>query len=111
MKQTLRLLKKGGKLIICTPNPEGILSIIGRFQLNLPPHHQFDFSKKSFDYLAKQYNLKIYDYKKVELDYHHYARYVKVLTGKDLPSVDMVGFYKTQEKYTGTSHVVVFEKL
>ena len=111
MEQTLRLLKKGGKLIIGTPDPEGILSIIGRFQLNLPPHHQFDFSKKTFDYLEKKYNLKIREYQKAELDYHHYVRYVKVLTGKELSSVDMVGFYKTQEKYTGTSHVVVFEKL
>ena len=111
MEKTLNLLDKGGKLIIGTPDPEGISSVIGRFQLNLPPHHQFDFSRKTFDWLANKYNLNIVFYQKTELDYHHYARYVKVLTGKDLTNIDMPGFYETKKIYSGTSHVVVFEKL
>lgn len=111
MNQSLKLLKKGGKLIIGTPDPEGISSIIGRFQLNLPPHHQFDFSKKSLEWLASKFGLKVYQYQKTELDYHHYARYVKVLTGKELLAPDMVGFYNTKDLYSGTSHVIVFEKV
>lgn len=110
LDKTLGLLKKGGKLIIGTPDPEGINSIIGRFALNLPPHHQFDFSLKCFKWIAKKYNLKILNYRKTELGYHHYARYVKILTGKELEAIDILGFYETQKKYSGQSHVVVFEK-
>lgn len=110
MEQTLRLLKKGGKLIIGTPDPDGILSVVGEYELNLPPHHQFDFSKQSFDWLAKEFNLKIYDYQKSELEYRSYSRYVKKITGVELAQPDISGFYETQKKYTGASHVVVFEK-
>lgn len=109
--ETLGLLARGGKLIIGTPDPDGILSVNGAGILNLPPHHQFEFSKHTFDYLAKVYGLKIVDYQKTELTYRHYAGYVRNLTGMPLKEPDIVGFYEAQKKYTGHSHVVVFEKL
>jgi len=111
MDDTLRLLNHVGKLIIGTPDPDGILSVNGDGVLNLPPHHQFDFSRQTFEWLAQNFNLKIIDYQKTELTYHHYANYVKNLTGTPLTQPDVVGFYETQKKYTNHSHVVVFEKL
>ena len=111
MHDTLRLLEHGGRLIIGTPDPDGILSVNGNGCLNLPPHHQFDFSQQTFEYLANMYSLKIVDYQKTELTYRHYAGYVQNLTGMPLATPDMSGFYETQKKYTGHSHVVVFEKI
>ena len=110
MHDTLWLLNPGGKLIIGTPDPDGILSVNGTGVLHLPPHHQFDFSKQTFEWLAGKYNLNLVDYRKTELTYHHYANYVKNLTGMPLTQPDVVGFYETQKKYTNHSHVVVFEK-
>lgn len=109
MNNALSLLNHNGKLIIGTPDPDGILSVNGNGVLHLPPHHQFDFSKQTFEWLASVYHLKITDYQKTELSYHHYANYVKNLTGMPLTQPDMIGFYETQKKYTNHSHVVVFE--
>lgn len=111
LKQSLKLLKTGGKLIIGTPDPEGVNAYIARYQLNLPPHHHHDFSKKCFDWLCKKLNLKIVHYQKSELDYRHYASYVREITGKELGQPDMSGFYETQKRITGEFHFVVFEKL
>lgn len=111
MKNSLNLLKKGGLLMIGTPDPEGIASYKNRYQLNLPPHHQFDFSKKAFEFLAEKYKLKIYHYQKRELEYRHYEAYVKEITGKDLQQPDMVGFFEAQKRITGASHFVVFKKM
>ena len=110
MHDTLWLLNPGGKLIIGTPDPDGILSVNGTGVLHLPPHHQFDFTEQTFKYLANRYNLKIIDYQKTELTYHHYANYVRNLTGMPLAQPDVVGFYETQKRYKNHSHVVVFEK-
>ena len=110
MKNSVNLLKPGGKLMIGTPDPEGIGAYVNKYQLNLPPHHQFDFSKKTFEYLAEQYGFKIYHYQKRELAYRHYAQYVKEITGKELQQPDIVGFYEAQKRFTGASHFVVFEK-
>lgn len=111
MKNSINLLKKGGKLMIGTPDPEGIGAYINKYQLNLPPHHQFDFSKKTFDYLAEHYSLKITHYQKRELSYRHYASFVKEITGKELSQPDMAGFFEAQKRFTGASHFVVFEKM
>lgn len=111
LQQSVKLLKKGGKLIIGTPDPEGIGAITSKYQLNLPPHHQYDFSKKAFDWIAENFGLKVYDYQKLELTYRHYAKYIKILTGKELDKPDLPGFYETQKRYTGHTHVVVFEKI
>ena len=110
MDKTIRLLRPGGKLIIGAPDPEGILSVAGQGPLHLPPHHQFDFSEQTFRWLADEFGLGIADYKKTELEYRHYAQYVKVITGIDLVAPDMPGFFEAQKRYSGHSHVVVFER-
>ncbi len=110
MNNTVRLVRPGGRLIISTPDPDGILSINGNGVLNLPPHHQFDFSKRTFEYLAQVYHLKISAYQKTELTYYHYAMFVQNITGMALTQPDIAGFFAAQKKYTDHSHVVVFEK-
>ena len=103
LKNNIRLLKTGGKLIIGTPNPESILKINGHGELHYPPHHQFDFSKKTFEWLANEYNLKIYAYQPTAVEFRHYERYCSI-TG------EKISYEECNKKYTGHSHVVVFEK-
>lgn len=110
IEQCVRLLKKKGKLIIGTPDPEGINSIISKYPANLPPHHQFDFSEKSLKWIAKKFNLEICMYEKTDLDYRHYVRFVKEVTGIEPTTPDILGFYETQKRFSGASHIVVFQK-
>lgn len=110
MHNCLSLLNKKGKLIFGTPDPDSILRINGGGWLNIPPHHQFDFSYQTFEYLAKKYKLKIVGYKKSELSYRHYAKYVENLTGMPLTSPDITGYIETKKQFSGHTHVVVFEK-
>jgi 2-polyprenyl-3-methyl-5-hydroxy-6-metoxy-1,4-benzoquinol methylase len=104
IENNIRLLKKGGKLIIGTPDPESILIINGNGELHYPPHHQFDFSKKTFDWIAEEYNLKIYDYIKTEVEKRHYEKYIELTN-------DKINYEECKKKFTGHSHVIVFEKL
>jgi 2-polyprenyl-3-methyl-5-hydroxy-6-metoxy-1,4-benzoquinol methylase len=110
IKNNLNLLKPEGKLIIGTPDPEGILCVNGIGPFNLPPHHQFDFSKESFEFIAKMYNLNIFYYQKSELEYKHYKKYTEIITGQELTQPDMPGYLELKKEYTGHSHIVVFEK-
>lgn len=110
MQNCINLLNKNGKIIFGTPDPEGILSVNGNGWLNLPPHHQFDFSYQTFEYLAKKYKLKIIAYKKSELEYRQYARYVENITGLKQDVPDMCGYYETKKQFSGHSHFVMFEK-
>lgn len=104
ISNSIKILKKGGKLIIGTPDPESILKINGISEFHYPPHHQFDFSYKTFEWLAKEYNLNIYDYKKTTVDQRQYDKYI-FLTN------DTISFDECNKKFTGHSHVIVFEKM
>lgn len=104
IENNIRLLNKRGKLIIGTPDPEGILIINGNGELHYPPHHQFDFSKKTFEWIAEKYNLKIFDYRKTEVEKRNYERYISLTN-------DNISYKECKKKFTGHSHVVVFEKL
>lgn len=110
MQNCVNLLHKKGKIIFSTPDPEGILTINENGWLNLPPHHQFDFSYQTFEFLAQKYGLTIVEYKKSELLYRQYAKYVENITGKPLTTPDITGFLETKKQFSGHSHFVIFEK-
>ena len=105
------MVNKEGYIIFGVPNPEGILSVNGKGCLNLPPHHQYGFSKKSFDYIADKYNLEITHYIETELTYRNYLKYVKNITGYELNSADISGYLATKKEYKDHSHLIVFKKL
>ncbi len=110
MKNCLNLLNSGGHLVFGLPDPEGILSINGCGWLNIPPHHQLDFSYQSLEYLAQKYNLKIVEYQKSELKYEHYIRYIQNTTGFKPTAPDITGFLEIQKHFTGHTHFIAFEK-
>jgi len=103
-KQNIRLMKCGGKLIIGCPDPESLLVIVGNGECHHPPHHQYAFSRQTFNWLANRYELKITDYQKTEISERQYQKYL-AKTGES------ISIEKLRKKYTGHSHVVVFEKL
>jgi 2-polyprenyl-3-methyl-5-hydroxy-6-metoxy-1,4-benzoquinol methylase len=63
---SLKVLKKGGKLIIGVPNNEPYFLGYDKYcTLNLPPHHMGLWNRKVFEKFAKIFNLRIL---KVEYD-------------------------------------------
>ena len=99
----IRLLNKNGKIIIGTPNPESILSEINLDILDLPPHHQFIFSQKTFKWIAHKYKLHILNYQKTTLDTYRYEMYKNT-------NPDNKSFEELRGCFNGDTHVVTFEK-
>ncbi len=109
-EQCLAHLSARGQLLLATPNPDGILQMVGNGIFNLPPHHQFDFSYQTFQYLADLYGLKIVHYEESELSYRHYEKYVKQLTERNFMTSDIVGYELAKKRYKGASHTVIFSR-
>ena len=64
MDAAVKLLKKGGKLIVGVPNNEPYYQGFNKYStLNLPPHHMGLWNKNSLDNLGQVFDLKL---KKVE---------------------------------------------
>lgn len=109
-EQCLSHLEPTGYLLIATPNPDSILKVIGNGIFNLPPHHQFDYSYQSFEYLADLYHLKIIHYEESVLSYRHYAKYVQQMIDKNLDESDIMEFDLARKHYSGVSHTIVFSR-
>jgi len=69
-------LTPGGRLILAVPNPDGYLKDIDINLLDMPPHHNSSWSKKTFDYLASLHDLEMVGYYKEPLRYVHYLGYL-----------------------------------
>lgn len=52
-------LQVGGTLIFAVPNHEGICGMAQNSILDLPPHHMTHWSHRTFEHVAKQYNLRL----------------------------------------------------
>lgn len=103
IKKNLKLLNSNGCLIIGTPNPDGILTVCEADILDLPPHHQYNFSKSTFNWIANKYNLKIIDYKTTLVDNYRYEMYKQ---NQQTPKT----FDEICNMYNGDTHVVTFQK-
>lgn len=66
LKECERILKPDGRLIITTPNAEGIQLIIGRES----PWHNYIWTKKNFECLVKKTNLKIIKSERINIYYN-----------------------------------------
>jgi len=69
-------LTPGGRLILAVPNPDGYLKDIDMNLLDMPPHHNSSWPKKTFDYLASLHDLETVGYYKEPLRYVHYLGYL-----------------------------------
>src|SRR5690606_22887486 len=71
----LRILKKGGRLIVGAPNNNPYLFIHDKYHtLNLPPHHAGLWNKKSLTSLEKVFNLEVEEvfYEPFSISYHDF---------------------------------------
>jgi len=76
IQMSIDLLRKQGKLIICTPNNESYIKYHTGLLLNIPPHHMLHWSKESFIELQKLFPIKL---QKVSFDYladYHIDNYI-----------------------------------
>lgn len=130
LNDTLHLVEKGGILLIAVPNPDGYLKEMDANLLDLPPHHNLSYSKKTFDFIADKYKLKIIEYKQEPLRYIHYNGYLNSLVdydrrlyGNSLTNsllaklrkivfrlFSILTFVQDRKNIIGQTHLVAFQK-
>jgi len=123
-------LTPGGRLILAVPNPGGYLKDIDMNLLDMPPHHNSSWPKKTFDYLASLHDLEMVGYYKEPLRYVHYLGYLgnivaehrimmlsgfkkKIFSFAQSAIINMLApFYYIQhrESIVGQTHLVVMKK-
>lgn len=112
VKKLLELLDKNGLLLFVTPNPKSELIKYNPGILELPPHHNLDISKETFEYIAKQHNLKILLYKCQEIMPYDYNIYLQSKYGLYLDNTALYDKYILEKNsLVGKSHLVLFEKM
>lgn len=132
LDETLKVIKKGGKLIIGVPNNDPYLHGHHKYStLNLPPHHMGMWNKKVFQNLQSLFNIKLVDvgydatgrqaldiyYRskhlwgiRSEIHQHSFSEKVKLLLGA--PIVALPSFLKRITDHLPPRYIVVtFEKL
>lgn len=131
LEASLKVLKRGGKIIIGVPNSEPYFLGYDKYcTLNLPPHHMGLWNKKVFNELAVLFNLKIlktqYDIKgRIMAEAYLRAKYmagVKSLPGRHSAkekilisiyatlSLPLTFIKKVTKGLQGSHIAVVFEK-
>lgn len=75
LKNSVKLLKSGGKLVISVPNND---SFIGKMYspMNLPPHHMNRWNKDSLKKIAPLFGLELDRFEFEPLQQYHYNWYV-----------------------------------
>ena len=105
------LLNPNGLLLFVTPNPNSELIKYNPGILELPPHHNLDIPKETYEYIAKQNNLKIIDYKTQEIMPFDYKIYLKAKYNINYNKNTMHTCYlKEKDKLIGKSHLILFQK-
>lgn len=140
IEEALRVVKTNGYLLLAVPDPEGYFSEADRVLLDMPPHHVLSLSKKTFEDIAKTFNLEILNIEQEPLRFSHYKSYISNFFNLETPSqtllkrlirrffgVDLnakrrelaeqllaiqlaVSYPIAKEKLTGQTHLVLFRK-
>ncbi len=79
LNHSLERLASGGCLLIAVPNPNGYFKEMDTVLLDLPPHHNLGFSRKTFDFIAAKHDLEVTNYDEEPLRYVHYQGYMKAV--------------------------------
>ncbi len=61
LRDQLKALKSGGKLIIAVPSADTFLQHAVNNVFNMPPHHLTHWPDETLHYIAKQYDLTLHD--------------------------------------------------
>ena len=131
LKDSINLITNNGILLLAVPNPDGYLKEMDMNLLDLPPHHNLSYSKKTFDFISNTHQLKIIEYKQEPLRYIHYQGYLnslinydKILLGNSITSAllakirkiifrifSIITFIEARKNIIGQTHLVAFQKL
>lgn len=82
IEHAARLLNSGGRLIFSVPNMDAFIKYNDGGTLNFPPHHVNWFTKKTFEYIALKYNLKLTSLHYEPLQPYHYSWYYNYVIEK-----------------------------
>jgi len=74
----IQCAKKNGLIILSVPNYDSFMSVMENNYLNMPPHHISWWSKNTFLYLAKTYNLELVDYHIEKLENNAISLYIGI---------------------------------
>lgn len=140
IEEALRVVKTNGYLLLAVPDPEGYFSEADRVLLDMPPHHVLSLSKKTFENIAKTFNLEILNIQQEPLRFPHYKSYISNFFSLETPSqpllkrlmrrflgIDLdverrklaeqllmiqlaVSYPIAKERLTGQTHLVLFRK-
>jgi SAM-dependent methyltransferase len=125
IENSLKCLKKGGKLIICVPNNNSFLKYEEEEPLNYPPHHMGLWNDYSLKNLTKIFNIKLTSIHFEPVQEYHIDWYVRLILKKYIANdflhrsifklfkvLRLIVLFKSQiKKQRGHSVLVVFEKL
>lgn len=132
LENALKVLKKGGKLVIGVPNNEPYFLGYDKYcTLNLPPHHMGLWNKEVFECIAPLFNIKMKEWRydvKGSIRTHAYLKakymaHIKSPGGRHtraekiqmlscgLLTVPLAIFKKLTSGINGSHIAVVFEKL
>ena len=71
-ENSIKRLNMGGVLLIAVPNPDSHLKNIDTNILDLSPHHNLAYPKRTFEFIANKYNLTLTNYLHEPMRYLHY---------------------------------------
>ncbi|GAC1420350.1 MAG: hypothetical protein NVS9B7_11310 [Flavisolibacter sp.] len=77
LQNSIKVLKKGGKLIIAVPSENSFIKNVQNFYLNMPPHHVSRWKDKTFEKISELLNLKLVNIIHEPLHSKHKLFYVK----------------------------------
>lgn len=77
LNKTIRLLKKGGYLIISVPSNGSLMGKAVNATLNLPPHHQTRWTDKCLRFVSKRFGLKVTKIYHEPLAGYHSSTYLR----------------------------------
>lgn len=111
IKNAISLLNKNGLLLFITPNPNSELIKYEPGILELPPHHNLDISKKTYEFIAKEFDLEILEYEEQELLINDYRIYLRNKFKIDLDKNTAYPLYINEKNnLIGKSHLVLYKK-
>ncbi|MFC1613112.1 methyltransferase domain-containing protein [Patescibacteria group bacterium] len=87
IRDSLAVLKKGGKLIITVPNNDSFIKKDKIGILNMPPHHVGLWGEKSLKNLDRFFNLKLQNIYFEPLQDYHYRYYYNTVFGQRIDEI------------------------
>jgi len=135
IRNSLSVLKPGGKLILAVPSEDSFIRNASNFYLNMPPHHASRWTDKTLQNIASLNQLKLLSIYHEPLNKEHLLFYSKTKiytrlirkTGSEQHSVDLSLYYQIlyalstawahiyslgvkKNKITGQSVLAVYQK-